>query len=274
MRASVGHDVRIQSPNIDVGAQGHVHVMGTIADPKLQGRVAATGGTVDFLRRFTIQSADVLFDPSNGFWPDINAVADTQVDNPLTYIQLQVTGLAPNNMHLAMQSDPSYDQSQIIALLSGLETLNSRGGGTGGFTLGGAVQNYALGQINTMFTRDLFEPLDASIGNALGLQNLQISDDFTSGFGVNAVKAFGKHVTAQFSENLGEPKEQSLSLVAHHGQATAFDLMFYNVQDPPLTGFLSANNNPFKFNSLNNNSTLLGVNGTNGLTLMYEHQFH
>ncbi|HET9096650.1 MAG TPA: translocation/assembly module TamB domain-containing protein, partial [Candidatus Baltobacteraceae bacterium] len=272
MDATVGRDVRVQSSNIDVGARGRVKVNGTLAQPKLSGEVASTGGTVDFFRRFNIQSANVLFDPANGFWPDINAIATTQVDNPLTYVQLHVTGLAPNNMQLAMQSDPSYDRSQILALLSGFG--GSNGSGTGGFTIGGAVQNLALGQLNTLFTRNLFEPLDVGLGNALGLQNLQISDDFTSGFGVSAVKAFGKHVTAQFAENLGEPKEQSLSIQAHHGPSTAFDLMFYNVQDPPLTGFLSADNNPFKFNSLNDNRALTAVNGTNGFSLLYEHKFY
>ena len=280
LTANVGRDVRVQSPNVDVGAQGAVTVTGTLANPALSGQIASTGGTVDFLRRFEIQRANVRFDPSNGFWPTINAVANTQVSNPLTYIQLQVTGLAPNNMHLALQSDPSYNRTQILALLSGLQSFGavpgvaSSGDGTGGFTLGGAVQNLAMGQLDNFFTRTVFEPLNAGLGSALGLQNLQISDSFTSGFGVNAVKAFGKHVTASFAENLGEPKQQSLSISAHHSDSTAFTMMLYSVQDPPLTGFLSQNTNPFKFNSLlNDHSTMTAVSGTNGISLLYEHLF-
>jgi hypothetical protein len=269
LQANVGEDVRVQSPNVDVGAQGAVTVTGTMANPQLGGNIVSTGGTVDFFRRFTIQSADVTFNPSNGFWPVIDATADTQVDDPLTYIQLSVNGLAPNNMHLTFNSDPQYSETQIMALLSG---LGGSGKGTGGFTLGGEVQNLALGQVQSLFTRDIFEPLDVGIGNALGLQNLQITDDFTSGFGISAVKAFGKHVTAVFAENLGEPKEQSLSLEAHHGTSTAFNLMLYSVQDPPLTGFLSRPN-PFDFNALNG-STLTAVSGTNGFSLQWEHKFH
>ncbi|HEY9179165.1 MAG TPA: translocation/assembly module TamB domain-containing protein, partial [Candidatus Baltobacteraceae bacterium] len=271
MKATVGHDVRIQSPNVDVGAQGAVTVLGTLAHPMLQGTVASTGGTVDFLRRFDIQQAIVAFDPSNGFWPTIDAIAGTQVNNPLTYIQMHVTGLAPNEMHLGLLSDPSYSRAQILALLAG---FGSSGNSTGGFTLAGAAQNVALGQVNTLLTRDLFEPLDVGLGNALGLQNLQLTDDFTSGFGINAVKAFGKHVTAVFAENLGEPKEQSLSIEAHHGPSTAFDLMLYSVQDPPLTGFLSQTTNPFKFNSINGGSAMTAVSGTNGISLLYEKKFH
>jgi hypothetical protein len=237
---------------------------------------------VNFFRDFSIKHAYVAFNPSDGIWPTINAIADTQVSNPTTYIQLQVTGLAPNNMQLNLQSDPSYNKTQILALLAGLQNFGavpgiaSTGDGTGGFTLGGAVQNLAMGQLNTLFTRNLFEPLNASLGNALGLQNLQISDSFTSGFGVSAAKAFGKHLTAVFAENLGEPRQQSLSIQAHHGESTAFSLMLYSVQDPPLTGFLSQNNNPFKFNNAlgNTQSTMTAVSGTNGVSLLYQHLFH
>jgi translocation and assembly module TamB len=281
LTANVGRDVRVQSPNVDVGARGAVTVTGTLAKPALNGSIASTGGTVDFFRRFQIQRADVKFDPSEGIWPYINAVATTQVSNPLTYIQLHVTGLAPNQMQLGLQSDPTYNRTQILALLSGLQNFGavpgvaSSSNGTGGFTLGGAVQGYALGQLNDLFTRNVFEPLDVGLGSALGLQNLQISDSFTSGFGVSAVKAFGKHVTASFSQNLGEPKQSTLSIEAHHSDSTAFALMLYSVQDPPLTGFLSQNTNPFRFNNLlNSHSTMTAVSGTNGLSLLYEHKFH
>jgi hypothetical protein len=185
-------------------------------------------------------------------------------------------------MQLNLQSDPTYNKSQILALLAGLQNFgavpglasNPSGNSTGGFTLGGAVQNMALGQLNTLFTRNLFEPLNASLGNALGLQNLQIADSFTGGFGINAAKAFGKHITATFSENLGEPRQQSLTISAHHGESTAFSMMLYNVQDPPLTGFLSQNTNPFRFTDTTFGSTnLMAQSGTNGLSLLYQHLF-
>jgi hypothetical protein len=184
-------------------------------------------------------------------------------------------------MQLNLQSDPTYDKSQIMALLAGLQNFGavpgvastSNGNGTGGFTLGGAVQNMALGQLNTLFTRNLFEPLNASLGQALGLENLQIADSFTSGFGINAAKAFGKHITASFAENLGDPRQQSLTISAHHGENKAFSMMLYSVQDPPLTGFLSQNTNPFKFNNAFGNSTMTAVSGTNGVSLLYQHLF-
>jgi hypothetical protein len=280
LTANVGNDVRVQSPQVDVGATGSVKVMGTLEQPKLSGHIASTGGSVDFFRRFTVQSAHIRFDPADGFWPQINAIADTQVPNPLTYVQLHVTGLAPNSLQLGLISDPSYDQTQILGLLVGAQALGALPGvaasvPAGGFSASNVLQGYALGQIDTLFTQNLFEPLDAALGNALGLQNLQLTDDFSSGFGVSAAKAFGKHVTAVFSENLGEPREQSLSLEAHHGNATAFDLMMYSVQAPPLAGFLAQNaSNPFQFNQLGGQTMLSALGGTNGFALMWEHKFH
>jgi hypothetical protein len=110
------------------------------------------------------------------------------------------------------------------------------------------------------------------LGNALGLQNLQLTDDFTSGFGISAAKAFGKHITAVFAENLGTPQRRSLSIEAHRGEATAFSLMFYSVDSPSL---LAANTstNLFGFNDLSNSTVLTPLVGSNGFTFMYEHKF-
>ncbi len=160
--------------------------------------------------------------------PTIDATATTEVSNPVTEIALHVTGLAPNNMQLTFDSEPGgYSQQQLLAMLSGLNNLNGTGGGIQGVNAGSEISNLAMGEVNTYFTQSLLEPLSASLGNALGLQNLQLTDDFTSGFGFNAVKAFGKHVTAVFSENLGTPSTRSLSIEAHHGQSTAFALTMH-----------------------------------------------
>jgi hypothetical protein len=71
---------------------------------------------------------------------------------------------------------------------------------------------------------------------------------------------------------LGVPQRRSLSIEAHHGESTAFNLMFYSVDSPPL---LAANTqtNLFGFNDLSNSTVLTPLIGTNGYTLMYEHKF-
>lgn len=272
LHATVGNDVRVQSTGVDVGAQGAVAVAGTLAHPTLNGAFTSTGGNIDFIRRFTIQSARVRFNPDNGIMPYVNAVATTQVSNPLTYIALHVSGLAPNNMQIAFDSDPAYSRAQIIGLLSGITNPNGTGGGLGTLSATSELQNLAMGQINTYFTQQLLEPLSASLGNALGLQNLQLTDDFTSGFGLSAAKAFGKHITAVFNQNLGEPQRVSLSIQAHRSNSTAFDLMFYQTKSSQLLGF-TPSTNMFGFNDMGNSSALNPMVGNSGFSFMYEHKF-
>jgi hypothetical protein len=196
------------------------------------------------------------------------------VPDPLTYIALNVSGLAPDNMKIAFSSDPSYDRAQIMGLLAGVNELNKMGqggGGVGGFSVASTVQNMAVGQLNTYFTRQLLEPLSASLGNAMGLQNLQLTDDFHSGFGVSAAKAFGKHMTFLYRQSLGSPRRQQLSFQAHHGESTAFDLTFYQVDSPATLSFQQNASTMFGF--LDTSQLMNPTLGSNGFTLTYQHRF-
>ncbi len=272
LHAKIGNDVRVQSTGVDVGAQGHVAITGTLAHPALGGRFTSTGGTINFIRQFTVQSANVNFDPSNGIMPYVNAVATTQVSNPLTYIALHVTGLAPDNMQIVFDSQPPYSRAQILALLSGIGAPSGSGGALASTDPSNVISNLAGGALNTYFTQQMLEPLSAALGNALGLQNLQLTSDFTSGFGVSAAKAFGKNLTAVYSENLGQPQRRSVSIEAHHGESTAFNLMFYSVSSPSLLA-TSTQTSLFGFNDLSNSTVLTPMSGNGGVNLTYEHKF-
>jgi len=269
--ANAGNDVRVQSSNVDVGAQGSVIVGGNLAAPTLNGNFDSTGGTVSFFRTFSIEDAAVRFDPSNGIMPFVDATATTDVNQ--TYIALNVNGLAPGNMHLQFTSDPPYDSQQIMGLLAGVgEPSGPALAGAGNFSANSAVENLASGEINTFFTRQMLEPLSAELGSALGLQNLQLTDDFHSGFGLNAAKAFGKHITVVYNESMGQPQRESLSIEAHHGESSAFDLLFYQVQSPSVLAF-TQNANMFAFDSGAAAMVNVPNMGTNGTSFLYEHKF-
>jgi autotransporter translocation and assembly factor TamB len=274
LHVNVGNDVRVQSPNIDVGAQGALAVAGTLANPQLSGQLTSTGGTLDFFRRFFVQQGELSFDPANGIMPYVDAVATTTIPDPQANIVLHVTGLAPSNLNIAFQSDPPYNRDQILGLLvnaqaigavPGVKTANS---GTP-FSAGNQIQNLAMGQLDTFFTRSLFEPLSAQIGSQLGFQNFQLTGDFTGGLGLSAAKAFGKNITAMFAENMGTPRRQSLDVRAHAKKDSAIDLMMYQSDNPNVIGLFSqtstANMNAF------GNSTIPLFTGTNGFTLTYGH---
>ncbi|HET7815947.1 MAG TPA: hypothetical protein VFL13_16415, partial [Candidatus Baltobacteraceae bacterium] len=116
------------------------------------------------------------------------------------------------------------------------------------------------------------EPLSASLGSAMGLQDLSLTDDFTSGFGINAAKAFGKHITAVFSQTMGTPSRRSLSIEAHRGNSTAFNFMMYSSDAAPLTGY-TPSQTLFGYNDSVNANALMPLLGTNGFTMTYEHKF-
>ncbi len=271
-----GRDVRVQSPNVDVGAEGFVDVAGTLASPSLSGAFTSTGGTVSFLRTFRIQSGTVSFDPSNGIIPDVDAVATTHIDDPATDVALHVTGPA-TGLNLALASTPQYDRSQILGLLVNAQALGAVQGvastgqphGTGG----GAVSQMATGQLNELFTRNLLEPFDVAAGGALGLANLQITNDLQGGMGLNAVKAFGKTMSLIFADTFNEPRRQSLTLQAHPTDATQYSVAFYNTQGATLLGLEEPTAMESLQDGYGNTATMPMDTGANGVDFKLQHKF-
>ncbi len=233
----VNRDVRVVSPNVDVGTQGSVRVLGTLAAPSLAGQFTSTGGTVSFFRDFQVQDATVSFDPAGGLVPDVDATATTFVTNPDTNVGLRVTGPA-DHLNVAFASDPPYDREQILGLLVNAQSVGAVHGvastGSSPFSASSAVSGLAASQLNTIFTRNLLEPLSVAAGGTLGLENLQITNDVQRGLGVNAVKAFGRYVSFVFADTFNEPRRQSWSLRAHQSDRTQFELTAYSSQETLL----------------------------------------
>ncbi|MGZ3547847.1 MAG: translocation/assembly module TamB domain-containing protein [Vulcanimicrobiaceae bacterium] len=238
---NIGQDVRVQSPNVDIGGTGRLVFGGTLAAPALRGRIVATGGTLDFYRHFRIQNGVVQFDPASGIMPRVDAVATTHVTDPDTDITLHVTGKAPSDLNLDLASDPSYSRAQILGLLVGAQQfgavagVQSSGSGTG-FSASSALGGVALGQLNQVFTRSLLEPLSTQLGGALGLSNLQLYNDLGIGFGASALKSIGKHASLSFAESFGSPRRSSVTLQVQPSQVTAISLTAYQQQQIDVFG--------------------------------------
>lgn len=268
-----GSNVRVVGANVDVGGTGAVRLGGTLAAPTLAGAFHSTGGSLSFYRNFNLERGEVTFDPASGVIPDVNAVATTFVSNPATAVRLHVTGPA-TNMNLSLASDPVYNKQQILGILVGAQQFGAVRGvqstGTGGFSAGSAAQNVALGQVNTLFTRNLLEPLSASLGNALGFTEVQLTSDIQTGLGINAVKAFGKYVNAIWSESFGYPKTQAVALEAHPNVGTGLRLTAYSSQGPTL--FALQQPQPIGLDVLNLNplTSFTPISGQNGVAFTYQ----
>ena len=240
LQLAVGRDVRVVSPNVDVGIQGKVHAFGTLADPQLAGTIASTGGTVNFFRDFRVERATVSFDPSSGIVPDVDATATTFIPNPETNVALRVTGPA-THLNVAFASDPVYGREQILGLLVNAQSLGAVQGvaatGGGSFSASSAISNLAAGQLDTLFTRNLLEPLSVALGGGLGLENMQLTTDIQGGLGVNAVKALGRDVSFVFADTFNQARRQSWSLDVHPSDRTQLEFTAYSSQGSNLLGF-------------------------------------
>jgi len=275
LKVTADRDVRVQDANVDVGATGSVTVDGTLAAPKLTGTFDSTGGTLSFYRTFTIERAQVAFSPSSGFIPDVNAKATTFITNPDTAIGLQVTGPA-TSMQLALSSQPEYSRQQILGLLVGAQQFGAVQGvqSTGGaFSLSSAAANVALGQLDTLFTRNLLQPLSSSMAEALGFTNVTLTAGVQSGLGVSAVKAFGKNVNAIFAQTFGYPRIQSITLDAHPSVATGLRLTAFTATGPTLLSLQQPV--PVTAGTLNVNplTSLPVITGNNGITFAFQRKF-
>jgi hypothetical protein len=281
-KVDVGRDVRVQSGAVDVGATGSMTIGGTLAKPDLSGTFRATGGTIDFYHTFTVQRAVVEFERGGGIMPYVNATASTYIPDPATAIEMHVTGQVPN-MNLAFASDPSYDREQILGLLLGVNQLgavrgvSSGNSASGGFSMGGAAENLAFSQVNTAFSRALLEPLSAQLGSSLGFTDLQITNDLQTGLGLNAVKAFGKNLSATYNENFGHPKTSAVALEARPSVATAYRMRIYTTTGPSLAGISQTQQQTSVIGldamNLNPATSLAATSGTNGVDFSYVHKF-
>ena len=276
LRVSVGSDVRVQSKNVNIGATGDLAINGTLAAPSLSGAFNSTGGSLSFYRSFNLQSGKVTFSPTSGFIPDVDAVATTYVSNPPTAVSLQVNGPA-TNMNLTLASDPSYSREQILGLLVGAQQFGAvRGvnstGGTG-FSATGVAQQVALGQLNTLFARNLLQPLSSSVAGALGFTEVAITTDIQTGLGINAVKRLGKNVNAVYSQTFGYPRTQAITFEADPAVGTGYRLNWYTTVGPTL--FVLQGSQPAATDALNLNrmTQLPPPTGTNGINLQYLRKF-
>jgi autotransporter translocation and assembly factor TamB len=273
---SAGPNVRVQSANVDIGAAGNATLRGTLRAPTLAGSFASTGGTLSFYRTFNLESGNVTFDAASGLIPDIDAAAATYVADPPTAVRLHVTGPA-TSMNLALTSDPSYSREQILGLLVGAQQFGAVRGvrttANQSFSAGSAVANVGLGQLNTLFTRNLLEPLSSSVASALGFTTVAITTDIQTGLGISAGKALGKNVRAIYSQTFGYPKTQAVTFEAYPNSASGARFTWYTSTGPTLFALQGPQSVGMDVLNLNPYTQLPPATGNNGISLSYQRKF-
>jgi autotransporter translocation and assembly factor TamB len=276
LSVAAGPNVRVQSANVDIGATGTATLGGTLRAPTLAGSLKSTGGTLSFYRTFNLESGRVTFDPASGLIPDVDAAATTYVADPPTAIRLHVTGPA-TNMNLALASDPSYNREQILGLLVGAQQFGAVQGvastGSQSFSAGSALANVGLGQLNTLFTRNLLQPLSSSVASALGFTTVAITSDIQTGIGLSAGKSLGKNVRAIFSQTFGYPKTQAVTLEAYPDSTSGAKFTWYTSTGPTLLALQGPQPIGMDVLNLNRYTQLPPITGNNGVSLSYQRRF-
>jgi autotransporter translocation and assembly factor TamB len=276
MQINVGKDVRVVSSNVDIGTTGALNVAGTLEKPRLSGQFTSTGGTVSFLRDFRVESGTVTFDPDSGIIPSVNATATTHIANPDTDVALRVTGPA-TNLNLEFASQPPYDRDQILGLLVNAQSIGAVRGvastGGGSFSAGSALTNIAAGQLNMLFTRNLLEPLSTAVGDTLGLNNFQITNDLQSGLGVSAVKNLGQNVSFIFAQTFNETRRTAYTVQYRPNISSQMQLTTYTSTQAnvfALQPFISSTTPTATGLST---TTIPLDTGTNGIAFKYSRTF-
>lgn len=270
----VGRDVRIVGGPADVGAQGRLQIGGTLAAPTAQGELDSTGGTLSFYRTFRLQyPSTVVFDPSDGVIPTIDALATTTVDNPPTDVSLHITGRA-TQLDVALDSNPNYSREQILGLLvgaqalgavSGVRTVAQSGAQTNPF------QALAEGQLGTLLTQNLLEPLSSQLGGAVGLSNLAINYSLGGSVNIGAQKRIFKNVNAVFAQSFNYPPRQSIGLLASPNDATAIQLTFFS--QPSSNRFDIFEGSQALLSSNPSVTSVQPARGSNGFSFSFQRKF-
>ncbi|MBV8152257.1 MAG: translocation/assembly module TamB domain-containing protein, partial [Candidatus Eremiobacteraeota bacterium] len=245
--ATVGNNVRVRSPVLDIGGRGSVQIAGRVGDPTLDGTFQANpGGTLYLNRVFRVQDAVVRFRPENGILPYLLAHATTSVGYPSIDVTVTAQGFVPE-VRLSYSSLPSYDEATIVGMLFDTAALGAwpatslNAGPTTNILLPPnafqqtAAGTYTLSQeaanvINTQFTARLLAPLEQGLGSAFGLSNLALNFGPTGVLGVEARRVVGPHVSFIYGESLSYPYRTTFGIESRSSPATSVVFTAYTQQ--------------------------------------------
>jgi hypothetical protein len=278
LRARVGKDVRVRSPNIDIGTTGALALTGSLRAPRLAGTLSATQGGVfsTYQRAFRIQHATVTFDPSQGIVPNIDLRAVAHVSNPdpdpdrnaigSADISVSVTGPA-DGYAISFASDPPYPQAQILGLLAGaplLGAVNFNEQQTAGLLRGAPGESnvllppgvtpyqtgsYTFGQeafslFSAQVTQRVFSPLERFFGDALGLDDVGITVDYGGRLGYTVRRVLSQHsnLAVNFSQVISYPTRTQFGFDLRPDAATSSSFTYFWQPYAPAILFGNPNN--------------------------------
>lgn len=162
VRAGDGLWVNVGSLRLQV--HGVLHVAGVWRRPLLSGEVSADQGAFRaFNTTFTLTEGRAVFAEFRGIVPFVDAIAETRIGS--TVVTLHITG-TPDNLQLALSSDPPLSRQQIVDLLASHTGITQ--------LLAGDLE----GALRVQLSQAIFGSVNLAIARALGLEEFTIVYDF------------------------------------------------------------------------------------------------
>ncbi len=113
IRTQIPNRVFVRGPGLDSEWNGHLHILGSGDDPRIQGQLNVMRGQLDFLgRRFMFAESIITFDASTPPSPFLNVTATADAGDVVA--RLRMTGPF-DTLQLDLESEPFLPQDEILA---------------------------------------------------------------------------------------------------------------------------------------------------------------
>lgn len=125
-----GRDALVVRNNIaDLTASVSLNVTGDANDPRIAGRITATGGTIFFRNdRYIVQRAVLEFPPDTAIEPIINLQAETEIAGYQIFVNLSGPLTDSEQLSANLRSSPALPQADVVSLITTGSLANASGG--------------------------------------------------------------------------------------------------------------------------------------------------
>ncbi len=125
-----GRDALVVRNNIaDLTASVALAITGDADNPRIAGRVTATGGTIFFRNdRYTVQRAVLEFPPDTAIEPIINLQAESEIAGYQVFVNLSGPLTDSEQLSATLRSSPALPQADVVSLITTGNLANTSGG--------------------------------------------------------------------------------------------------------------------------------------------------
>lgn len=125
-----GRDALVVKNNIaDLTASVSLTLTGDADEPRLAGRITATGGTIFFRKdRYQVQRGVLEFPPETAIEPVVNLQAETEIGGYQIFVNLAGPLRETEQLNATVRSSPALPQADVVSLITTGSLSNTEGG--------------------------------------------------------------------------------------------------------------------------------------------------